>query len=178
MIFQQTTINGAYLIEAEPQLDERGFFSRTFCQMEFLDHGLNHVWKQCSISYNEKFGTLRGLHYQCNPHSEVKLVRVTRGSIYDVILDLRPESSSYKRWEAFNLTGQSYRQLYIPQGVAHGFQTLEDNTEVYYQVSESYHPESSRGVYYLDPSFSINWPILPPVAISEKDKLYSLWGGG
>ncbi len=174
MIFIETKLKGAYIIEPEPIEDERGFFARTFCAREFEMHGLNPRLVQCNISYNKKKGTLRGMHYQAAPHAEAKLVRCTRGAIYDVIIDLRPESSTYKEWVAVELTADSYRLLCIPEGFAHGFQTLEDDTEVSYQMSEFYHPENSRGIRWNDPVFGIVWPDDQPF-ISRKDDEYPLW---
>ncbi|HZS44670.1 MAG TPA: dTDP-4-dehydrorhamnose 3,5-epimerase family protein, partial [Blastocatellia bacterium] len=135
MIFTETSLKGAYIIEPELLEDERGFFARVWCQKEFEDHGLNPRLAQCSISFNKRKGTLRGMHYQAKPFEEAKLVRCTRGAIYDVIVDLRPESESRYKWFACELTEQNRRMLYVPEGFAHGFQTLEDNTEVFYQIS-------------------------------------------
>lgn len=174
MIFTETQLQGVYIIDLEPQNDDRGFFGRTWCQQEFTERGLNPQLVQCNISYNIKCGTLRGMHYQSHPYQEAKLVRCTSGKIYDVIIDLRPDSTTFKKWLAFTLTGNSYRSIYIPEGFAHGFQTLEDNTEVFYQMSEFFHPEAARGVRWNDPEFQIEWPI-EALIISEKDKSYSYW---
>ena len=146
MIFTETRLAGAYLIEPERIEDERGFFARTWCRDEFERHGLNPRLVQCNVSYNARRGTLRGMHYQAKPHEEAKLVRCTRGAIYDVIVDLRPDSPTYRQWVAAELTAENRRMLYIPEGFAHGFQTLADETEVFYQMSELFHPESARGV--------------------------------
>lgn len=172
MRFIDTKLKEAFIIELEPKEDERGFFARSFCQEEFKAHGLNSRVVQCNISFNRKRGTLRGLHYQIAPYEEAKLVRCTRGAIYDVIIDLRPESPTFKQWIGVELTAENHRMLYVPEGFAHGFQTLEDNTEVFYQVSEFYHPESERGVRWDDPAFNIEWP-LPVTVVSEKDQRWS-----
>lgn len=171
MIFTDIKIRGAFIVESERREDERGFFARTFCRKEFKAHGLNPDLVQCSISFNKKKGALRGMHYQVAPHEEVKLVRCTMGAIYDVIIDLRPDSPTFKQWVAVDLTADNRRMLYIPEGFAHGFQTLEDNTEVLYQMSEFYHPESARGVRWNDPVFGIKWPSRPTF-ISNKDDTY------
>ena len=172
MIFRETKLKGAFIIEPERLEDERGFFARTFCQEEFEAHGLNPAVVQCNISFNKKRGTLRGMHYQVVPHEEAKLVRCTRGAIYDVIIDLRPESPTLKQWVGVELTADNRRMLYIPEGFAHGFQTLEDDTEVFYQMSEFYHLECARGVRWDDRVFGIEWP-LAEVIISAKDRGYS-----
>ena len=171
MIFRETKLKGAYIIELEPLEDERGFFARSFCQKEFEQHGLNFSIVQCNLSYNKKRGTLRGMHYQIAPHEEAKLVSCIRGAIYDVIIDLRPNSSTYRQWFAVELTAEDYRMLYIPAGFAHGFQTLKDDTEVFYQISEFYHPESAKGVCWNDPAFGIVWPDDIRV-ISDRDRQY------
>lgn len=170
MIFKETALSGAYLVELEAVEDERGYFARTFCRDEFAAHGLNPKIAQCSISYNARRGTLRGMHYQVEPAAEVKLVQCVRGSLYDVILDLRPEAETYCRWIGLELSSENRRMLYIPEGFAHGFQTLEDDTVVYYQISEFYAPQHARGVRWNDPAFGIDWPLSEPL-ISEKDRL-------
>jgi len=170
--FTETALPGAYIIDIEPIEDERGFFARSWCQKEFEAHNLNPNLVQCNISFNKKRGTLRGMHYQINPHAEAKLVRCTRGSIFDVIIDLRFKSSTYKQWVAVELNSSNTRMLYIPADFAHGFQTLEDNTEVFYQMSEFYHPECARGVRWDDTAFKIDWPISEEI-ISEKDRQYA-----
>jgi len=172
MIFTETKLKGAYIIELEKLEDERGFFARTFCQDEFRKHGLNPCIAQCNISYNKKKGTLRGMHYQAKPYEEVKLVSCIQGAIYDVIIDLRENSATYCQWFAVELSALN-SQLYVPEGFAHGFQTLEDGTIVFYQMSEFYHPECARGVRWSDPAFGIEWPI-EELIISPKDRLYSL----
>ena len=162
---------GAYLIEIEPVADERGFFARTWCSREFKLHGLNPTVAQCSISFNERKGTLRGMHYQVAPHAEAKLIRCSSGAIYDVILDLRPASPNYCRWFAVELTAENRKMLYLPEGVAHGFQTLTDGAEVIYQISESYWPECAHGARWDDPLFGIEWPIRSPI-LSPRDRAF------
>ncbi len=169
MIFKETALRGAYIIEPEAICDERGFFARTFCRDEFEAHGLNSAVAQCNISGNLRRGTLRGMHYQSEPHAEAKLVQCVRGALYDVIIDLRPGSDTYCRWVGVELSGLNRRLLYVPEGFAHGFQTLEDDTAVYYQISEFYAPQSARGVRWNDPAFGIDWPLSDPV-ISDKDR--------
>ncbi len=171
MKFIETPLKDSYIIEIEPIADERGFFARTWCENEFKKRGLNPKIVQCNISFNNKKGTLRGMHYQAKPHEEAKLVRCTRGSIYDVIIDLREDSSSYKQWFGIELNQENNKMLYIPEGFAHGFQTLENNSEVFYQMSNFYYPESSKGVSYKDPCLKISWP-LEITLISEKDRLF------
>jgi dTDP-4-dehydrorhamnose 3,5-epimerase len=162
-------LSGAYLMELEFVADERGFFARTWCAEEFQRLGLNPLLAQCSISCNTRRGTLRGMHYQAEPCAEVKLVRCCSGAIYDVIVDLRPASPTYCRWSAAELTSANHKMLYVPEGFAHGFQTLVDNTEVLYQISASYQPEYGRGVRWNDPIFGIEWPISNPI-ISARDR--------
>jgi dTDP-4-dehydrorhamnose 3,5-epimerase len=180
MIFTETKLKSAYIIEPEGIEDERGFFARTFCRKEFESHGLNPDLVQCNISYNKKKGTLRGMHYQIAPHEEAKLVSCVRGAIYDVIIDVRPDSPTYCQWIGVELTAHRlpiivpFKMLYIPEGFAHGFQTLEDNTLVFYQMSEFYHPQSARGIRWDDPMFAIQWPIHDKI-ISNKDKSYDNW---
>ena len=169
MIFNETKLKGAYIIEIEKRVDERGFFARTWCKNEFELPGLNSQFVQANMSYNKNRGTLRGMHYQIAPYEETKLVRCTRGAIYDVIIDLRPKSTTYKQWLGVELTAENYKMLYIPENFAHGFQTLTDNTEVIYQVSQFYAPGSEKGVRYNDPAFGIEWPIEVQV-ISDKDE--------
>lgn len=171
MIFNPTAIPGVCVIEPERHEDERGFFARTWCQREFEERGLNSELAQCSMSFNKVAGTLRGMHYQLAPHAETKLVRCTRGSIYDVALDLRPSSDTFCRWFSIELTQSNHTMLYIPAGVAHGFQTLSDDTEVFYQISEFYHSESSHGVRWNDPAFRIRWAIPHPL-LSPRDASY------
>jgi dTDP-4-dehydrorhamnose 3,5-epimerase len=172
VIFIETKLKGAFIIEPERLEDERGFFARTFCQKEFEERDLNSKVKQCNISFNKQKGTLRGMHYQVAPYEEAKLVRCTKGSIYDVVIDLRPGSITFKQWQAVDLTEQNCRMFYIPEGFAHGFQTLEADTEVFYQMSEFYHPECARGVRWNDPVFGIEWKIESPI-VSTKDQQHS-----
>jgi dTDP-4-dehydrorhamnose 3,5-epimerase len=169
MIFRELKIKGAWLIEPEKKEDERGFFARTWCQQEFAARGLTTAFVQCNISFNKKKGTIRGLHYQEAPHGEAKLVRVTQGAIYDVIVDLRLESPTFRQWLAVELSADNYRMLFIPAGLAHGFQTLTDNTEILYQMSEYYHPEAARGISWDDRGLNIAWP-LEVTAISPRDQ--------
>lgn len=171
MIFNESSIKGVYLIDIEPVEDERGFFARSFCRESFDRHGLDLSVAQSNISLNHHKGTIRGMHFQSSPHEETKLVRCTMGSIYDVVIDLREESDTYLQWMAVTLTAANYKMLYIPKGVAHGFQTLTDNTEVFYQMGQSYQPGSTKGVRWDDPVFSIKWPLKCEV-ISEKDANY------
>jgi dTDP-4-dehydrorhamnose 3,5-epimerase len=166
--FKLTMLLDAYLIELEPARDSRGFFARTFCVEEFAAHGLEHNFPQHSISFSAHKGTLRGMHFQHSPHGEVKLVRCTKGAIWDVIIDIRPDSPTYCRWHGFELSSGNGHQLYIPKGFAHGFQTLSDDTEVTYLISSPYKPELARGIRYSDPAFGISWP-LSVTDISEKD---------
>ena len=171
MLFQESKLAGVFEIQIEPNTDERGFFARTWCQKEFSDHGLNANLVQCSISLNRRRGTLRGVHYQAAPFAETKVVRCTSGAIYDVVLDLREESPTYKQWFATVLSDENRCSLYIPEGCAHGFLTLTEESEVLYQMSEFYHPESARGVRWNDPAFGIEWPGKPEV-ISTRDASY------
>jgi len=169
MIFRETKLRGAYVIEPELIEDERGFFARTWSQEEFAARRLNPGIVQCNSSFNKQRGTLRGMHYQIPPHEEAKLVRCTSGAIYDVIVDLRPDSPTWAQWFGVELTAQNCRMVYVPEGFAHGYQTLADDTEVFYQVSAYYHPESARGVRWDDPTLGIDWPLRISV-ISERDR--------
>ncbi len=171
MLFQEAKLPGVFEIQLEPHFDERGFFARAWCQKEFASNGLNSQLAQCNISGTARKGTLRGMHYQVSPHAEAKLVRCTRGAIYDVVLDLRSQSPKFKEWIAVRLTAEKRNMIYIPEGCAHGFQTLDDDVEVFYQMSEFYHPESARGVRWDDPAFQIAWPEKVEV-ISERDRTY------
>ena len=171
MIFAETALPGAFVIDLEKREDERGFFARSWCQQEFKEHGLSPRLVQCSVSFNKRRGTLRGMHYQAKPYEEAKLVRCTRGAVYDVIIDLRADSRTYLRWEAVELNEDNRRMLYVPEGVAHGFQTLEDGTEVFYQMSEAYRPEYARGVRWNDAAFGIRWPA-EDRTISARDRGY------
>jgi dTDP-4-dehydrorhamnose 3,5-epimerase len=171
MLFTETRLRGVYVIEPERIGDARGFFARTFCREEFEAHQLNPCVEQCNISFNHHKGTLRGMHYQAAPYEEAKLVRCTQGSIFDVVLDLRPDSLTFRSWLGVELSADNRRMIYIPEGLAHGFLTLTDNTEVFYQMSQAYHPEAARGVRWNDPAFNIEWPI-PITIMSDKDKQY------
>lgn len=164
-------IVGAWLMELDQISDERGFFARSLCVDTLADHELEGRMSQQSISFNERRGTLRGMHYQSAPHEEIKLVRVTKGRVYDVILDLRADSGSYLCWHAVELSADNHRTLYVPKGVAHGFQTLEDHTEVFYQMSQNYAPRNSCGVRWNDPLFAIEWPLSDPI-LSLRDASY------
>ena len=172
MIFRETKLPGVFEISLETKADDRGFFARTWCQKEFEAHGLSSRLVQCSLSHSVQQGTLRGMHYQVPPHAETKLVRCTKGAIYDVVLDLRPQSTTFKNWIAVVLTAENRNAVYVPEGCAHGFLTLEDETEVLYQMSESYNAESARGVRWDDPAFQITWPQKVQV-MSQRDRSYA-----
>jgi dTDP-4-dehydrorhamnose 3,5-epimerase len=169
VIFTPAAIPGIVVIEPEPHSDERGFFARTWCQREFAEHELPCDWVQSNVSFNTRRGTLRGLHYQAPPWEEAKLVRCTMGAIYDVAVDVRPESPCFGKWCGYELTAENRRMLYIAPGFAHGFQTLMDRTEVLYQMSAPYHPEATRGFRWNDSAFSIRWPE-PPSCMSPRDE--------
>jgi len=169
--FLETSLKGAYIIEIEPIEDNRGLFARSWCKREFEAHSLNSKIVQCNISFNTKKGILRGMHYQIKPSEEAKLVRCTSGAIFDVIIDLRADSPTFKGWFAVELNDKNRKMLYIPERFAHGFQTLKDNTEVFYQMSEYYSPNHSRGIRWNDPSFSIQWPEDKRI-ISKRDQQY------
>jgi dTDP-4-dehydrorhamnose 3,5-epimerase len=171
LIFTETRLKGAYIIEPEKRGDDRGFFARCWCEKEFADHNLNPRTVQCNISFNKRKGTLRGMHYQVAPSAEAKLVRCTQGAIYDVIIDLRPDSSTFRQHVAEALTARNHKMLYVPEGFAHGFLTLEDNSEIFYQMSEFYAPQHARGVRWNDPAFGIAWPIPEPV-MADRDRNY------
>ena len=171
MIFIETPLQGAFRIELDRKEDERGFFARAWCEREFKQHQLNPRLVQCNISFNKLRGTLRGLHYQEMPLAEAKLVRCTQGRLHDVIVDLRRDSATFKRYYAATLSAENRRMLYVPEGFAHGFLTLEDKTEIFYQMSEFYSSEHSRGVRWNDPAFGIEWPGEVRV-ISERDRTY------
>jgi dTDP-4-dehydrorhamnose 3,5-epimerase len=168
MIFTETRLKGAFVIDIEPHEDERGFFARAWCKDEFEKHGLNSRIVQCSISFNKRRGTLRGMHYQAPPFQEAKLVRCTRGAIYDVIIDLRSNSATFQQWFSVELSAENRRALYVPEAFAHGFQTLVDNSELFYQMSEFFHPDYARSLRWDDQTFKIVWPIPDPI-LSEKD---------
>ena len=171
MIFTETQLAGAFLIDLERFEDGRGFFARSWSVKEFGERGLESGLAECNISFNHKKDTLRGMHYQASPHGQTKIVRCTMGSVYDVIIDLGPTSPTFKQWIGVELTARNRRMLYVPEGFAHGFHTLEADTEVFYQMSEVYVPESGRGVRWNDPVFGIVWPEMPAV-ISEGDRTY------
>jgi dTDP-4-dehydrorhamnose 3,5-epimerase len=175
MMFTETALRGAFLIEPERRQDERGFFARTWCQREFEAHGLNIQWVQCNLSFNRHKGTLRGMHYQAAPYAETKLIRCTMGAIYDVIIDLRPDSPTFRQWLAVELTADDRRMLLVPSGLAHGFQTLMQETEVFYQMSQFYAPEYARGVRWDDPTFKVFWPDEQRI-ISERDRGFPDFG--
>ena len=172
MIFTESKLAGAFVIDLQPIEDSRGFFARSWSTSEFEDHGLVTRILQANVSFNRSKGTLRGMHRQAQPFAEVKLVRCTRGAIYDVAIDLRPESPTYMQWTAVELTAENRRMFYIPEDFAHGFQTLVDDSEVTYQVSQVYTPEAERGIRFDDPAFDIEWP-LPVSIISEKDSTWA-----
>lgn len=174
MRFQETPLKDSFLIEPEVIRDERGFFMRTFCEKEFERVNLHPQFVQCSLSFNEKRGTVRAFHFQIEPHAEAKLVRCLRGAIFDVIIDLRPHSPTFQRHFAVQLNAAKGDSLYIPEGFAHGFQTLEDNAEVFYQISAPFEPTAARGIRFDDPFFNISWP-LPVRVISKKDQSYPLY---
>jgi dTDP-4-dehydrorhamnose 3,5-epimerase len=171
VVFTETGLQGAVIVDVEPHADERGFFARSWCTREFSERGLNPSVVQCNVSGNTAKGTLRGMHYQVAPHEEVKLVRCTKGAVYDVIIDLRPSSPTFLQHVGVELTADNHRALYIPEGFAHGFMTLHDDSEVFYQMSAFYEPTTARGVRWNDPIFGINWP-LPVSVISARDREY------
>ncbi|MBD2106899.1 dTDP-4-dehydrorhamnose 3,5-epimerase [Nodosilinea sp. FACHB-13] len=168
MIFEATNLKDAFVIDLEIRSDDRGGFARTFCAKEFEEHGLKPMVAQCNMSFNYKKGTLRGMHYQLAPAAETKLVRCTRGAIYDVIIDIRPDSPTYMQHFGIELTADNRKALYVPELFAHGYQALTDDAEVIYQVGEFYSPGYEQGIRYDDPTFGIEWPI-PVTVISEKD---------
>ena len=174
MIVTPTALEGAYVFDVERRRDERGFFARTFSVEELVAHGLESRVEQSNISWNRQKGTLRGLHYQVAPHEETKIVRCTRGAIWDVMLDIRSGSPTFGRWHAEELTGDNHRMLYVPRGFAHGYLTLIDDTEVSYLVGHRYAPESGRGIRWDDPAFAIQWPLLPTL-ISAADLSHAPW---
>jgi dTDP-4-dehydrorhamnose 3,5-epimerase len=175
VIFCESKLSGVYEIRLESKSDERGFFARSWCRNEFERHGLNPRLAQCNVSFNTRKGTLRGIHYQATPHEEAKLVRCTRGAAYDVVVDLRPGSPTFKQWIGVILTGAERNMIYVPEGCGHGFLTLQDETEVFYQISEFYDPESARGVRWDDREFGIAWPV-PVASISERDRTFPDFG--
>lgn len=172
MRFLETRLSGAVIVEAERLTDERGFFARSWSQREFSEQGLNSNLVECNLSFNERQGTLRGMHFQAAPHEQAKLVRCTRGAIYDVIIDLRTSSPTFKQWLGVELTAENRLMLYVPDGFAHGFQTLKDSSEVFYQMSAYYAPESAAGVRWNDPAFNIEWPDVAKRIINTRDQQY------
>lgn len=171
MIFTETALKPAWLIDLEPLVDERGFFARTFCQNEFARHGLPEIFVQCSISFNRRRGTLRGLHHQTEPTEEGKLVRCMRGSIFDVMVDLRRDAPTYCHWQSFELSEENGRAVYVPPGFAHGFQSLSDNSLISYQMTTPYRADREHGVRWNDPAFGIAWPLPDPI-LSARDAGY------
>lgn len=171
MIFEPIPLRDAFIVRLEPIEDDRGSFARTFCRDEFEARGLNPDVAQCNTSFSNRKGTLRGMHWQAAPHEEAKLVRCIRGALYDVIVDLRPASASYRKWFGIELSAGNAAMLYVPEGFAHGFVTLEDHTETFYQMSAAYAPGYGRGVRFDDPAFGIEWPV-PVEVISERDASY------
>jgi len=169
LIFTEAHLSGAYVIDLDPIEDSRGFFARAWDAKEFADHGLETRIAQANTSFNKRRGTLRGMHMQRPPHEEVKMIRCTGGALYDVIIDLRPGSDTYKQWVGVELTAENRRLFYVPRGFAHGFQTLEDETEAFYLVTEFYTPGAEAGVRWNDPAFGIEWPLGEPAEISDKD---------
>ena len=176
MRFVELKLPGAFLIEPERRSDERGFFARTWCRREFAARGIRCDWVQCNVSYNSRRGTLRGLHYQAEPWGEAKLVRCTAGAVHDVIVDLRPDSPTYGRWEAVELTAENRWQLFVPEGLAHGFQTLADDTELFYQMGREHHPEAARGLRWDDPALAIAWPACARRTMSPADLAFPDFG--
>ena len=172
IIFRETKLKGSFIVEPEKFEDERGFFGRSFSDREFEAQGINPRIVECNISFNKKKHTIRGMHFQSAPYAQAKLVRCTQGAIYDVIIDLRPESPTYKEWVAEELTATNRLMLYVPEGFAHGFQTLEDDTEVLYQMSAHYAPAAAGGVRWNDPVFAIRWPPAADVIVNERDGTY------
>jgi dTDP-4-dehydrorhamnose 3,5-epimerase len=169
MKFTKTSLVGVWLIDLELRQDERGFLARTYCETEFSDHGLNTHWPQCNLTLTKNRGMLRGMHFQAEPKPEIKLIRCVGGSIFDVLVDVRRDSPTFGRWEGFELTNDNRRSLYVPGGIAHGFQCLSDNCSVFYQMSESYFGELARGLRWNDPTVAVQWPIANP-ALSERDQ--------
>ena len=176
MQFRPTPLPGAFVIELEPAVDARGFFARTWCAREFAAHGIEMQVSQCNVSFNRAQHTLRGMHYQAGAHAEAKVVSCSRGAVYDVILDLRPASPTFKRYFALELNDDNRRMLYIPPGLAHGFETLLDHTELHYAMSTFYEPSAARGVRWNDPAFAIPWPA-PPQLMSDRDRGYADFEG-
>jgi dTDP-4-dehydrorhamnose 3,5-epimerase len=177
VIFEQTRLSGAFLVDLERREDSRGFFARTWCANEFADHGLTTEVVQANVSFNPRQGTLRGMHFQRAPHAETKLVRCTRGAIYDVVVDLRRDSDTYKEWVGVELSADNRRALFVPEGFAHGYQTLVPDAEVFYQVSEYYTPGAEGGVRWDDRAFGIEWPDPDNAFLSDKDRSWPDFSG-
>lgn len=171
MIFTELPLKGAFVIEMELKADERGFFATSWSKQEFIRRELDSELHECNVSFNKVQGTIRGMHYQAEPHGQTKLVRCTKGSIFDVIIDLRPDSPTFKRWEGFELSEDNRRMLYIPRGFAHGFQSIRDSSEILYQMSQPFNASAGRGVRWNDPAFAIEWP-MPLTVISPRDRDY------
>jgi dTDP-4-dehydrorhamnose 3,5-epimerase len=175
--FEETSLPGAFVIDVERREDERGFFARSWCAKEYAEHGLETRLVQANLSWNPRRGTLRGMHFQHAPHAEVKIVRATKGAIYDVIIDLRPDSPTFKEWIGVELTAESRRALYVPEGFAHGFQTLVPDCEVHYLVTEFYTASAEGGVRWNDPAFGIHWPDPNNAFLSAKDAAWPDFSG-
>lgn len=175
MRFEETSLAGVYQVHAEPSVDDRGAFARLWCEREFANAGLDVRISQCSIATNRERGTLRGMHYQAAPHGETKLIRCTRGAVWDALIDLRPDSSTYRGWAGFELREGSGPMLYVPEGIAHGYISLENDTEMHYMINTPYVPEAARGVRWDDPAFRVEWP-MEPVRISDRDRGFALFG--
>ena len=169
MKFDRTTLEGVWVLELELREDERGFLARTYCEQEFAAHGLNTRWPQCNLTLTKQRGMVRGMHFQAEPKPEIKLIRCAAGAIFDVLVDVRPGSPTFGRWEGFELTAWNRRTRYVPGGLAHGFQCLNDNSEVFYQMSEAYVPELARGLHFDDPAVGIRWPLAGPI-VSDRDR--------
>lgn len=177
MLFTETAIAGAWIVDVERHGDARGYFARTFDAEQFAARELRHRFPQCSVSHNARRGTLRGMHYQASPHEEAKLVRCTAGAVFDVLVDLRPLSNTYRGWIGVELTAESGRALYVPEGVAHGFQTLADASDVFYMISSSYEPSASRGYRWDDPAFGIVWPDVEERIMAQRDIAFAPFSG-
>jgi dTDP-4-dehydrorhamnose 3,5-epimerase len=169
MRFERTSLNGVWVIDLELREDERGFLARTFCESEFHAHGLNTRWPQCNLTRTNFLGMIRGMHYQASPKPEIKLIRCSAGAVFDVVVDVRSNSTTFGKWLGFELSAENRRMLYVPGGFAHGFQCLTDGCELFYQMSESYVAELARGVRWNDPAVRISWPIANPI-LSDRDK--------
>ena len=178
MIFEELSLSGAFRITLEKKSDARGHFARTYCSDEFSDHGLHPSWVQCNTSFNRSRGTLRGLHWQAEPHAEVKMVRVTRGALWDVLVDLRPDSPTFLQWHGETLDEDNGVMLYIPEGFAHGFVTLHENTEIFYQMTTLYDPDFARGARFDDPALKIKWPVTESLIVSDRDLAFPPFNPG